>query len=244
MVYLCPEGLVSLPLEISANTCILNEPYISIVVCSAPFLGLFLSRNDAAASDYRAAPATAWVAFAFITLFGCLLSLVNIGTSVAIERDWVTQISLGQGEHSAATLTRLNGHMRRIDLLSKLLAPLFTSLLTTAASYTFAVAFLMGLAVLTLVFELWWLGVVYRRFPALAEAKKEQTAATASKDLIAASEHVGRAKASSSRLLDRLLIFYRDWREFSQMPVFVSSVSISLIYLTVLSSVAIIITSK
>jgi len=43
--------------------------------------------------------------------------------------------------------------LRRIDLLSKLLAPLFVSLLTTAASYTFAAAFLLGLAVGASVFE-------------------------------------------------------------------------------------------
>lgn len=74
---------------------------------------------------------------------------LQIGISVAVERDWVTTIAKGDG----ATLTRLNTYLRRVDLLSKLLAPLFVSLLTTAASYTFACAFLLGFAAGSMVFE-------------------------------------------------------------------------------------------
>lgn len=44
-------------------------------------------------------------------------------------------------------------YLRRIDLLSKLLAPLFVSLLTTAASNTFAAAFLLGMAAASMTFE-------------------------------------------------------------------------------------------
>lgn len=165
------------------------------------------------------------MAFAIIAIFGSLLGLANIGTSVAVERDWVTAISLQRDE---ATLTRLNTYMRRIDLLCKLLAPLWTSLLTTAASYTFTVAFLMGFAGLTLAFELWWIQVVFHKFPILAESDK----------LVKRSEGPAEPAVpatNANRYKDRILTLQRDWTEFAKMPVFASSAAISLLYLTVLS---------
>lgn len=49
--------------------------------------------------------------------------------------------------------TTINSYLRRVDLLAKLLAPLFVSLLTTTVSYTFASAFLLGFAAGSMVFE-------------------------------------------------------------------------------------------
>lgn len=54
---------------------------------------------------------------------------------------------------SSPRLTRLNTYLRRIDLLAKLLAPLYVSLLTTAASFVFSAAFLLGFALVSMVFE-------------------------------------------------------------------------------------------
>ena len=179
--------------------------------------------------DYKDAPASAWVAFSLITIFGSLLGLANIGTSVAVERDWITAISI---QHDEATLTRLNTYMRRIDLLCKLLAPLWTSLLTTAASYTFAVAFLMGFAGLTLAFELWWIQVVFNKFPVLAETDKLVKRSDQPTNEVEENASTAKVKKQPK---DRIITLYRDWREFSHMPVFASSVAISLLYLTVLS---------
>ena len=201
--------------------------------CSA-FLALFI---DIHSVDYHEAPAGAWIAFALIVIFGCTLSLANIGTSVAVERDWVTAISSEQPE---ATLTRLNTYMRRIDLLCKLLAPLFVSLLSTAASYTFAVAFQMGFAAITLLFELWWIRVVFNHFPILAvhsNATSEtlEIAASERPDGMSPAGIQDTASNKPTKPRDRLLTIIADWKEFSCMPVFASSIAISLLYLTVLS---------
>ena len=174
--------------------------------------------------DYHNAPAGAWAAFAVITTFGSVLNLSSIGINVAIERDWVTAISKS---HKEGTLTTLNANMRRIDLLTKLLAPLFTSLLTTAASYAFATAFLMGFAGLTLLFEIFWIQVVYQTFPILQET--DRGIPEDDQDAIAPT----RAEPISVR--SKAFSTFRDWKEFSKMPVFASSISISLLYLTVLS---------
>lgn len=197
--------------------------FLRIIIVSATFIGLFVSLKVV---DYRNAPASAWAAFAIITLFGSILNLSSIGINVAIERDWVTAIAK---IHKEGTLTTLNAYMRRIDLLTKLLAPLFTSLLTTAASYTFATAFLMGFAGVTLVFEIFWIQVVYRCFPSLLETDREP--ASSAEEAMAPSEPPTRL----STIQNKAFSTFRDWKEFSQMPVFASSISISLLYLTVLS---------
>lgn len=88
--------------------------------------------------------------FALVVLGGCAHNLAGVTISVAVERDWVTTIAANSTDH----LTALNTYMRRIDLLCKLLAPLFVSLLTTAASYRFAAIFLCGVEAACLVFEL------------------------------------------------------------------------------------------
>jgi solute carrier family 40 (iron-regulated transporter), member 1 len=112
------------------------------------FLILFLRfRGETKAGGHI--HALVWTLFAVIVLSGCVLKLATTGISVAIERDWVTIIADGDSEK----LTRLNTYLRRIDLLSKLVAPLFVSLLTTVASYSFSAAFLLGFGIISMVFE-------------------------------------------------------------------------------------------
>ncbi|KAL6310311.1 Ferroporti-1 [Sparassis latifolia] len=164
--------------------------------------------------------------FSIIIICGCIHNLAGVAISVAIERDWVTVIADGSSEH----LTTINTYMRRIDLLCKLLAPLFVSLLTTAASYPFAAYFLCGIEALCMVFELIWITIVYRRFPQLqaAQAAKE-----------ASGVHAAQSSAASSSLKTQVMTYIRDsvsdWKVFTHHPIFMSSVAISCLYFTVLS---------
>lgn len=138
--------------------------------------------------------------------------------------------------------------LRRIDLLSKLLAPLFVSLLTTAASYTFAAAFLLGLSVGSLTFEFVWIHTVYKRFPMLSTTPLEVSAPTETSvtDLPPAVpvdrplEPVTRRTPFAhlpARIRLRIITEGRNWLDFIRAPVFFSSLAISLLYLTVLSCV-------
>lgn len=63
-------------------------------------------------------PRVRWGAFAGISPVGGIVVLSNPGIIVAVERDWVTAIARGQ----ESRLMRINTILRRIDLLSKLLA--------------------------------------------------------------------------------------------------------------------------
>jgi hypothetical protein len=87
---------------------------------------------------------------ALIIVFGCCNRLATILNSVAIEREWATTIADG----SNSKLTVLNTYLRRVDLLCKLVAPLFASLLTSVMSYTYAFTILAAVDIVGLVFEL------------------------------------------------------------------------------------------
>ncbi|GAA6000247.1 uncharacterized protein JCM10292_004052 [Rhodotorula paludigena] len=211
------------------------------LACSyAVFLACFL-RLHTAAQEGREQPILTGL-FVIVVLFSMLQNLATIGMSVAVERDWVTCIAQGDG----ARLTTLNTWLRRIDLLSKLLAPLFVSLLTTAASYTLAAAFLLGLSVGSLTFEFFWIHIVYKRFPMLSTAQlgvrvPAETSATEAHPTTQSDRPAGpvprrtRLAQLPARIRLRIFTESRNWLEFIRAPVFFSSLAISLLYMTVLS---------
>ncbi|GAA5851103.1 hypothetical protein JCM8547_004133 [Rhodosporidiobolus lusitaniae] len=199
----------------------------------AVFTAAFVEFGKAAREGKEQGALTAF--FVVVVILGMVQGLAAIGMSVAVERDWVTCIAAG----NSATLTRLNTYLRRIDLLSKLLAPLFVSLLTTAVSYTFAAAFLLGLAVGSLTFEFVWITYVYRRFPMLSQESRDNPQpspeeATTSPEASPVPPR-NRFEQLPSRFKLRLLAEGRDWLAFIRAPIFFSSLAISLLYLTVLS---------
>ncbi|KAI9057750.1 hypothetical protein FKP32DRAFT_1583054 [Trametes sanguinea] len=173
--------------------------------------------------------------FALIILAGCVHNLAGVTISVAVEREWVTSIAMDSSSH----LTTLNTNMRRIDLLCKLLAPLFVSLLTTVASYRFAAIFLCAVEVACMLFELLWIEIAYRRFPALREAQaaRESARRVHSREDLPQDPNQRPAFYVSliQGMLGRMKATLRDWREFAQYPIFLSSIAISCLYLTVLS---------
>lgn len=173
--------------------------------------------------------ANVWVLFTAITLLGCLLILANVGVSVSIERDWVTSISRG----SSKRLTRLNAIMRRIDLLSKLLAPLFVSLLTSVTSYAKSCLILLAISAGTTFFEVVFVGVVFERFKILGEEESRHREQKKRDDQqrgeSGSSYPPRRGLAGPAHLTSygRLLISwlqeqYSNWRTFIAMPIFIS----------------------
>ncbi|KAJ7648655.1 Ferroporti-1 [Mycena polygramma] len=167
--------------------------------------------------------------FSLLVLAGCTLKLSDTCISIAVERDWTACISAG----SSLRLAKVNTYLRQINLLCKLLAPLFVSFLTVTYDSSgehpsVSIAVLAGITVLTMAFELYWIQIVYSRFPILAaeQLRKDTERHIRSADvadLPAAPGTLGSA------------VNLTDWQEFVRLPVFMSSVSISLLYLTVLS---------
>jgi solute carrier family 40 (iron-regulated transporter), member 1 len=144
---------------------------------------------------------------------------------VQIERDFVTTIADG----SARRLTRLNAYMRRIDLLSKLVAPLFVSALT-AASYQISAVVLLAICGATLLFELLFIPIVFNRFGALQTNEKAAQARLEEERTISAQQGDQILPFSPSRfpqLVSKMMVrwarhFIHDWSDFAAMPVFIS----------------------
>jgi len=169
--------------------------------------------------------------FALLVVAGCALQLSNTCISIAVERDWTACISSG----SSLRLAKINTYLRQINLLCKLLAPLFVSFLTVTYDGdhpSVSIAVLVGISALTMTFELYWIQIVYDRFPILAaeQLRKENERHAPQVPPVTDLEPSSRG----SNILQRALSL-KDWQEFVRLPVFLSSLSISLLYLTVLS---------
>ncbi|KAJ7034408.1 Ferroporti-1 [Mycena alexandri] len=170
--------------------------------------------------------------FSLLVLCGCALQLSNTYISIAVERDWTACISGG----SSLRLAKINTALRQINLLCKLLAPLFVSFLKVTYDKephpSVSIAVLAGISLLTMAFELRWIQIVYNRFPILAaeQLRKEHERSAAQPSPLAALD----PSSSASNILHRASNL-EDWQEFARLPVFLSSVSVSLLYLTVLS---------
>ncbi|KAI0092219.1 Ferroporti-1 [Irpex rosettiformis] len=184
--------------------------------------------------------------FFFLVASSCVLHLSNTTISIAVERDWATCIA--QGPFFSMKLSRLNTYLRQINLLCKLCAPLFVSFLTVSFDHTdttggetiLSVKILAIVTVISLFFELYWIGTVYRRFPVLEleqqRRKSELLAPPLTEEIEEDVEELVPAPPPlrPTGYMERFLNL-SDWKELVRLPIFFSSLAISLLYLTVLS---------
>nr|XP_019044413.1 solute carrier family 40 (iron-regulated transporter), member 1 [Kwoniella bestiolae CBS 10118]OCF23343.1 solute carrier family 40 (iron-regulated transporter), member 1 [Kwoniella bestiolae CBS 10118] len=160
----------------------------------------------------------------------------HIANSSAYLR--ITEIAHGE----SAILTQLNTYMRRIDLLSKLSAPLLVSLLTSTGGYPLATIVLLGMSLVTLATEYWWIQVVYNHFPVLERRASHTGHDGEEQGLLQESENddhepLGDTQGSVTPrgIWGKLEREKQDWLEFIRLPIFFSSTSMALIHLTTLS---------
>jgi iron-regulated transporter 1 len=173
---------------------------------------------------------TALLYFLLIIISGSALRVSTICIQIAVEKDWVIAIADGHERH----LTRLNVSLRRVDLLCNLLSPLIVSVFTTALPYRTTAVFMTAVSLTTALFELYWIQVVYRAFPELArdDLRREEWKRELQLSAVQTSQLGWQASITRQ---------YQDWSEFVRLPVFLSSLSVSLLYITVLSCVTLLI---
>ncbi|KAK7021892.1 hypothetical protein VNI00_017181 [Paramarasmius palmivorus] len=219
------------------STVVAYTSFVFMLSSTPPSMGFIQPRTLTLESNPVLSPL-----FIILVLSGCVIHLSNICISIAVERDWATCIS--QGPDLSRKLAKLNMYLRQINLMCKLCAPLFVSFLTVKLDKSDkgvqSIVVLGLVALITMVFELYWIGVVYKRFPQLAEEQERKNAErrlrTVRGNDASATSPLSQGSLASrvSRDLEDLLSL-RDWRELVHLPVFFSSLSISLLYLTVLS---------
>jgi iron-regulated transporter 1 len=176
-----------------------------------------------------------------VTVCGCGLKLATVGMNVCVERDWVMAIAAGaipagiqlpptpalpdhdigsdsQNDRTDRTLLRLNTTLRRIDLICKLVAPLFVSLLTSTIGYRLSAAVLLGMGVVAAAFEAIFVGVVYAKFPVLALPRPRVEL------MRGIEEDSVRIELGDVVVGGRKWIIQqaKDWNEFIRHPIFLS----------------------
>jgi iron-regulated transporter 1 len=80
--------------------------------------------------------------FSIILVLGIIEKLSGAANMMSMERDWVVTVAAADGE--AYDLTRLNSVMRRIDLICKLVAPIMVSVIISATSSVKVGVFVVG----------------------------------------------------------------------------------------------------
>ncbi|KAF9078449.1 Ferroporti-1 [Rhodocollybia butyracea] len=173
--------------------------------------------------------------FLVLVFSGCILSLSNICISIAVEKDWASTIC--RGPTSSDKLSRLNTYLRQINLLCKLCAPLFVSFLTVGYNNIVSLSVLSLIAITSMIFELYWIRIVYKRFPTLeseqSDRLNESHGQQPEAELVATTTNISTGFEGLRLRMKRLIA--PEWTELIRLPVFFSSLAISLLYITVLS---------
>ena len=171
---------------------------------------------------------TFWLCFPATVLLACFEKLAAIGNTIAVERDWIIVVA------DAVTVPRqsLNATLRRIDLCCKLLAPLALAFIE-AFSTTLAIWTVLGMTAASMLVEYLAIAQVYSRIPELAH--KDYSPQSSSDDptaTVTIEPHQSTRKTVDFQLSSLL----RPWKHYFKSPAFLASFSLSLLYLTVLST--------
>ncbi|KAK6524814.1 hypothetical protein TWF281_011712 [Arthrobotrys megalospora] len=171
-----------------------------------------------------------WSVLAVIVILSCIERLAAGGNVVVMERDWVPTLAPAVGESS---LHILNASMRRIDLICKVLAPGFVTLLPTVFS----------LLTVTKRHSVFWSVVVIAVMSLLSPWVEWMSAQRVWKnnELLQAPKFVEREREREAEddNIDGIIQYLRTkasgLTRFCQSAVFLPTVSISLMYLSVLT---------
>ncbi|TIA63497.1 hypothetical protein D6C77_02063 [Aureobasidium pullulans] len=166
---------------------------------------------------------------AVLAVLACIEKLCAIMNLVAVERDWVVVIA----DSNQASLRELNAEMRRIDLVCKLIGPLFIALIA-GISTEVAILVNFGMNVASMVVEYYAIARVYKELPRLQVSKVQPRAETSPAPDGTRSHRYGLSH-NWSHVKDVATQSLRDFKNYFHHSAFLPSFSGALLYLTVLS---------
>ncbi|KAB1224514.1 Solute carrier family 40 member 1 [Morella rubra] len=198
-------------------------------------------------SSLKSTNFTAFISLVILTnISGALAVLSTLAGTILVEREWVVVITEG---HPPETLTKMNSIIRRIDLISKLFAPVLTGFLISFVSLTASAVALTLWNAITVWVEYWLFISVYNGIPALGESSQrrlsrlspgavgESTLTSQEREILPS--HNGSNLALDEKtwvmnLLERVPCL-DAWRVYLQQDVVIPGVALALLYFTVLS---------
>lgn len=175
--------------------------------------------------------------FTISVILGVFEKGSGIGNMLSIERDWVPAlaVSAGDGSKFSYTLTHLNATMRRIDLISKLFAPVVISLLMSATSSVRAgVLIVAGMSTISWGIEILCAHKVWKGCPQL---RKKQ-------GLVSQTQEESSTELSIDRvniMVGFKALLWMQWRHlrlYFSTDVWIPSLSLAILHLSVLSYAA------
>ena len=172
--------------------------------------------------------------FAFVVSLGVCEKLSGIGNMITMERDWVPNLactSTSQGDH-IYSLTHLNAVMRRIDLICKLVSPLVISVIISATSMPAGVVTVAGMSGISWGFEVFCARRVWRSCPRLRASKAVDLVPNTTPTDRPNLGRLHAIRAQSQRLCRSHLT---QLRNYVSTDVWVPSISLAMLHLSVLS---------
>lgn len=154
-----------------------------------------------------------------------------------------------------SVLSSMNSIMRRIDLSCKLLAPVAAGLLMSLKSTVAAAVFIAVWNVLSTFGEYYFLHIVYRKVPALAEKRyggaedfghdrrpdsgfemleEEGAGAPLKNEFTADRGWLGRVKSGVKKVVAPVKGFLEGWSLYAKQETVLAGVALALLYFTVL----------
>ncbi|OOF93201.1 hypothetical protein ASPCADRAFT_54072 [Aspergillus carbonarius ITEM 5010] len=166
--------------------------------------------------------------FVAAVLLACVEKLAATANTVAVERDWAIVVS------DALNIPRqdLNASMRRIDLFCKLVAPVVISLID-GFSTRIAIWVVLGVNVSCVVVEYIAIAQVYTSIPQLKRCHAQSHEIRSESE--SGQQNSGVTQAATCRISQYIAKVAAPWQEYVASSVFLASLALSLLYLTVLS---------
>ncbi|KAL8232521.1 hypothetical protein R6Q57_002299 [Mikania cordata] len=213
---------------------------LSFMVAGVTVVGLLISPDT---------NATKFTLLVVLTnLSGAVAVLSTLAGTILIEREWVVVISEG---HSSNLLTKLNSTIRRIDLISKLFAPVVTGFIISFVSMVASAVSLAVWNILSVFLQYWLLNSVYKGIPALIERSQKRGRKTDHEQAPSTSQEQANrhhstydnsGNGSSGNFMTRKCVelvsessFIQAWRVYLQQDVVLAGLSLAILYFTVLS---------
>jgi iron-regulated transporter 1 len=203
--------------RLSAIRCTIILQRVPVALSCLLFVALV--RSSGAASPWFP------VVLACATVLACVEKLATVANTVAVERDWVLVVADSLGVERRV----LNANMRRIDLACKLSAPVLISFVQSYST-ELAIVSVLAMNCASVLVEYFAIYQAYSAIPELATryAPVEDLEPSENPN---ASQKGDQSKSNASSLTAA----FKPWISYVRSPVFLPSLSLSLLYLTVLS---------
>lgn len=209
----------------------------SLVTLSAVFVCLTLDDQWGFRSQHQ-------VVFGFqvvIIILASAAQLASVASNISISKDWVVVIAAGDEDK----LARLNTMCRRIDLVTKICAPLLVGQIMNLASDVVSAMVIAVWNIISMAIEYTLLFHIYKRVPALANPRGPSTSRNR-KDLTDTNETEMETLASEaspnididrerSRFIQPLNSYVSMWASYFKQDVMPAGIGLAFLYMTVLS---------